>query len=292
MREVLRKNSIIRFITRDPHVHLMEMFGHCEFAPDDIEKEEYVGRVKSVINDGESYLMDTISPLKGFICICNAEDVVREVELSELSEEEIAHYNSRVEGYEAPNVYMNDASSIRLSSRRKRTMCKEVAKKAMRDLFPDAKIAEVKVDNESWYSKEHFRSTLDFFKKQVNTKENRAEIQELYDDISKMCEKARFKEYYTVTVGVERDASEQDRQLHDEFRKHLEKHFGESGVICFEESTTIVDNWQVAVDRNFEEVSILRDGTERTHFAYSLGPEYFDLDEALDYFRDKCLELS
>lgn len=248
MREVLKINSVIRFKTRDPQIHLMEMFGHCEFTPDDIEREEYVGRVKSVINGGESYLMDTISPLKGFICICNAEDVVREVELSELSEEEIAQCNRRVEGYEAPNVYMNDVSSIKLSSRRKRALCKEVAKRAMSELFPDAKVVDVKVDKTSWYSKEHFGSTLDFFKKQVEAKNKRAEIEELYEDISKMCEKARFKEYYTITVGVERDANEKDRQSHNELRKHLEKHFGEGGVKYFEESTTIVDNWQVAVD--------------------------------------------
>lgn len=288
----IRKNSVIRFITRDPQVHLMEMFGHCEFTPDDIKREKYVGRVKSVINDGESYLMDTISPMKGFICICNAEDVVREVELSELSTEEIAHYSKREEGYEAPNLFMNDVSSIKPSSRRKTAMCKEVARKAVSELFPDAKIAEVTVDKTSWYSKEYFRNALSFFLKQVKTKKKRAEIQGMYDDISKMCEKARFKEYYTVTVGVERAASEQDRQLHDELRKHLEKHFGEGGVVYLDNHTTVIDNWQVAVDGNFEEVSIMRDGTERTHFAYSLGPEYFDLEDALGDFRGKCLELS
>ncbi len=72
MNEILRKNDVIRFMTRDPQVHLIEMFGHCEFNPEEIGREEYVGRIKSVIGDGESFLMSTLSPMPGFLCIADA----------------------------------------------------------------------------------------------------------------------------------------------------------------------------------------------------------------------------
>ena len=64
-----KKNDIIRFMTNQPRVHALEMFGHCEFNPDEIEKEEYIGRIKSVVADGASYVVGCISPSKSAVCI-------------------------------------------------------------------------------------------------------------------------------------------------------------------------------------------------------------------------------
>ena len=75
-----KKNDIIRFMTNQPGVHALEMFGHCEFNPDEIEKEEYIGRIKSVVANGASYVVSTISPRSSSICIADAEEVLGQLQ--------------------------------------------------------------------------------------------------------------------------------------------------------------------------------------------------------------------
>ena len=55
---------------------------------------------------------------------------------------------------------------------------------------------------------------------------------------------------------------------------------------------SVTEYWEVAVDRNFGEVSIMRDRAERTAFLYSLGPEFYDLFEACMSFRRECQDFS
>ena len=95
--------DIIAFRTNQPQAHVMEMFGHQPFDPNDIEKKEYVGWIKTVISDME-YLVATISPLSNFVCLINSEDIVRRVEASELTKEQREGIH---EFYMAPNVYVN-----------------------------------------------------------------------------------------------------------------------------------------------------------------------------------------
>ena len=54
--------DIIAFRTNQPQAHVMEMFGHQPFDPNDIEKEEYVGWIKTVISDKE-YLIYGEAPI-------------------------------------------------------------------------------------------------------------------------------------------------------------------------------------------------------------------------------------
>ena len=81
----------------------------------------------------------------------------------------------------------------------------------------------------------------------------------------------RFKEYHSVTVGITRpDVGDVDGD----------------GLL-----SSVTEYWEVAVDRNFGEVSIMRDSTERTAFLYSLGLEFYDLFEACTWFRRECLNI-
>lgn len=66
------------------------------------------------------------------------------------------------------------------------------------------------------------------------------------DELESWFRKMRFKEYYAVYVGIR----------------------------C---SATTIKYWLVAIDLHFEEVSIMRDGTERNHFFLSLGAEHDNL---------------
>ena len=51
MKTALREDEVIRFMTRAPQVHMMEIIGVNDFDPEKIELEEYVGRIDSVIGE-------------------------------------------------------------------------------------------------------------------------------------------------------------------------------------------------------------------------------------------------
>lgn len=66
MKTALRGDEVIRFMTRAPQVHMMEIIGVNDFTPEEIEFEEYVGRIDSVIGEDEALLVKTLSPVDGF----------------------------------------------------------------------------------------------------------------------------------------------------------------------------------------------------------------------------------
>lgn len=115
MKTAFREDEVIRFMTREPQVHMMEIIGVNDFDPEEIELEEYVGRIDSVIGEDEALLVTTLSPVDGFRCIAAADDVIGKVDLSCLSEEEQEAYGSVDPYFTAPNVYWNDAAvSLRM----------------------------------------------------------------------------------------------------------------------------------------------------------------------------------
>lgn len=69
MKTAFREDEVIRFMTRAPKVHMMEIIGVNDFTPEEIELEEYVGRIDSVIGEDEALLATTLSPVDGFRCI-------------------------------------------------------------------------------------------------------------------------------------------------------------------------------------------------------------------------------
>lgn len=252
----MKKDDIIQFMTRDPKVHAMEILGIEEINSEEIEKEEYSGRVKAVIDDGKSFLVTTLSPAGGYICIADARDVIRKMNLEELSSEELSEYNDSKTRYESPNTCINNLVFSDEASVEDR--CKIVAERAIMALFPDTDIEAVMMDNVSFYTHEAFLARLGFFIGLISDEQRKREMTEIMDKLVKQVDNARFKEYYEVDVLVKED-----------------------------DTAFVV--WAVAIDKDFKEVCIMRNAKERSDFMYSLGPEYFDLVDACDMFRRKCI---
>ncbi len=252
-----KKNDIVKIITNQPGVHLMEMFGHCEFNPDEIEPSEYIARVKSVIADGKAYVVSVISDWGGHICILNPGEIIEQLEESDLTPEQREKYHERCH-LDAPNVYDNAPSWLddSLSIDEK---CEAVARKAMSELFPDAKIRSVESD-EGFFLENYIKDLDDCMERFGAGKSKRklAGLRKKRDQLKSWFRKMRFKEYYAVRVGVEQPASAEDF-------------------------------WLVAIDLHFEEVSIMRNGEERSHFFLSLGVEHDNLYHAKVDFAYECM---
>ena len=254
-----KKNDILIFMTNEPQAHVCEMFGYgTTLKKEEIEKEPYYGFVKSVISAKEGiYLMQTLKPREGCICVTETADIIRLVDKNELSEEERERKTRKC--MEAPNVYM-PANNADYSALTEQEHCVALVKEAMQRLFPEITIDEFKF-NSDWFSHSQFVSTLDYFDTYMERIKDAAikdKLVRMKDEILKHVPTARFKEYFTVNVGI----STAD---------------GTYYII-------------VAVSKEFDEVCVLRDINERSNFFRSLGPEFVDLSHAVDHYRDKVLE--
>lgn len=285
---VYKKNDIIKIITNQPRVHLMEMFGHCKFNPDEIEPKEYIARVKSVIADAKSYVVAVISDWGGHICILNPDDIIGQLQESELTEAQRKKYHERCL-LDAPNVYDNDPSWL-ATSMSVDEKCEAVARKAVSELFPGAIIRGVEKDRGFFLA--NYINDLDDCLETTKGKSKKklAKLKEKRDKLESWFRKARFKEYYAVTVGVEQPATEEDIEMERFSHDAICKYVGKTDL-PFEPPKTVVRNWLVAIDLHFEEVSIMRDESERTHFFLSLGVEHQNLYHAKVDFAIECVSM-
>ena len=256
-----KKNDILLFMTNEPQAHVCEMFGYgTTLKKEEIEKEPYYGFVKSVISAKDGiYLMQTLKPRKGFICVTETADIIRLVDKNELPEEEREH--EPCEYMEAPNVY-TPAHNADYSTLTEREHCIALAKEALQDLFPENSIDEFNFGfNYDWFSHSNFVSTLNYcdeYREHIKNAAINAKLCRMKDEILYHVPTARFKEYFTVNVGI----STAD---------------GTYYII-------------VAVSKEFDEVCVLLDINDRSNFFRSLGPEFVDLSHAVDHYRDKVLE--
>lgn len=70
-----KKGDYVAFMTKQPAVHINQMFGYSNLAGDNFKKTEHVGIIRDVIF-GSMYLIITIRPLEGFRCYVNEADIL------------------------------------------------------------------------------------------------------------------------------------------------------------------------------------------------------------------------
>ena len=266
-----RKGEYVEYMTCQSEMHVEEMFGYGQVPLEDIEEERHIGRIKSVIGDGEAYLIISLHPLEGFFCVENSNKILRRLPESEVTEEMINYQDSSE--YTAPNVYLNE-------DHRNGTIpegCKEIARKAMASLFPEEDI--VKVDfRKSFFRKEDIISNLEELMSSYVKDNSKSydKLQDMKKDIIEEIKKKRFKEYYQADVEIKltKDSDpELTAWLEEQGFHSIPGEFGTKSYL-------------VAIDTNFKEVSIMRDIYERTRFKRSLGPEFDHVTNMGKRFRD------
>lgn len=270
-----RKGDYVEYMTRQPEVHVEEMFGYGQVPPEEINEERHIGRIKSVIGAGEAYLIISLQPIEGFFCVENSDKILRRLSDSEVTEDMINYQDSAA--YMAPNVYLNEESMNGSIPEE----CKKIARKAMASLFPEEDIVNVKISN-SFFRKEDIISNLEKLMTSYVKDGSMSydKLQDMKNDIIKEIRQKRFKEYYQVDVDIK--LTEDDDPMLTAWLEEQGFHSipGEYGIRTY----------LVAIDTNLKEVSIMRDIVERTSFFLSLGPEYDQVKKMEDRFREAVFE--
>ena len=236
MNPKLKKGQFVAFLTNQPAAHLNEMFGYNDLGPDDFEKAEEIGVIKTVIDDC-TYLVNT----GGFICVVDTKDILRVVPIEDVPQEELEV--EEPDYYQAPNVYFCQGVPSGNTSSEK---CENAAREAMKQLFPEDDIKSVEFITDE-FKKSDLRELVNGFLAMVTTEELKEEAKKATAEFEEVLQAKKFKEYYTSRINV--------------YEKEDEE---KNTVRCY----------YAAVDLKFEEVVIMRDGVERSRFCTSLGPGY------------------
>jgi hypothetical protein len=178
-----------------------------------------------------------------------------------MSDEELTAEMREVEGhieFLAPNVYENCAV---LNGTNTEEKCIELSRSAMKSLFPEYKTTGFEMISSELTKKDLLECVDILIKMNRNKKEPFAtKLNKKRDYVSEMLQHLRFKEYYTIRVGVED-----------------------------EEDSNATNYFYLFVDTRFEEVVITRDMYERSRFFRSVGPEYNSVGNYISDFRLEAL---
>lgn len=269
------KGDYVEYMTRQPEVHLQEMFGNERVSLDEIEETKHVGRIKSVIGNGEAYLIISLQPLCGFYCVEDCDKIIRRMGDDELNEE-ICSYQDSPE-HNAPNVYANKETTDGSVKDR----CEHIARKAMASLFPTDNVVEVDFGRSLFLKEDILCNLADMmaFYGEGNSK-LQDELQKMKNEIDEHIRKKRFKEYYQVNVSVKAIKDEDPVLTAWLEERGFHTVSGEFGT----------KNYLVAIATDFEEASIMRDIKERSRFFRSLGPEFDEVTNMEARFREAVFE--
>ena len=253
-KNIYKKGDYVAFLSNKPIAHVNRMFGYNDLTIDDFEKTEHIGFIKSVIGNGEAFLLFTVRPVEGFRCTARKEDILRAVDINELTEQEKNYRECKV--FTPPTVYIN-AEVLEGSLKEK---CEYLVRKAMAANFPEVTIESVSMMNSEYLKEDLLRKVDAFLQRFCNIAR-----QDLIDKMTakrehfaNMLKDLYFKEFYQVMLCWYED----------------------------EEHTSICCD-QAVVDTNFEEVYILLN-YDKTRFYNSLGPDY---DLVLEYMKAFIHEL-
>lgn len=251
--EKYKKGDYIAVMTNQPDIHFIEMFGHG-LSTDNVEPSEYVAKIRNVIDD-DNYLIFIVHPTT-YRCVVSGSEIIRKMSDDELSEE-IRKMEDCIE-FLAPNVYDNHDE---IKGNTIEEKCIVLSRKAMKSLFPDYKTTEYELVSSELIKADLLECVNILIKMNRNKKESFVtKLNKKRDYFNEMLQHLRFKEYYTIRVGVKD-----------------------------EKDSNATNYLYLFVDTRFEEVVITRDIQERTRFFRSVGPEYDSIGNYISDFRLEVL---
>jgi len=213
--EKIKKGDYLVIRTNEPIIGFIERFGYG-LEVDDVEPEDFVARVLEVI-DKENYLVYIASV--GYRCVIGSSEIVSFAAEDQLTEDDKREYKPLFSFLTEPKYVYTSEREVPGNSIAEKCDC--LARKAMAELFPESKIVSSSFD-ESDFIKIDLLSKVDSLMKEefYEDKEFFESLKKKRDYFAEMLQHLRFKEYYTITIGV------QD----EENGKLTLRHVGQRGV--------------------------------------------------------------
>lgn len=81
-----KEGDLVKIRTNKCNVHLMEMFGHSQFNPDEISDSEYIAIITAVIENGAHYSVTIFTPYGKCYHVIDEEEVLGPSSVDDLPE--------------------------------------------------------------------------------------------------------------------------------------------------------------------------------------------------------------
>ena len=85
-KKTYKEGDLVKICTNKRNVHLMEMFGHCEFNPDEITANEYTALITAVIGKGRCYSVTIFTGHGECYYVIDNEEIIGPASIDELPE--------------------------------------------------------------------------------------------------------------------------------------------------------------------------------------------------------------
>lgn len=86
-KKTYKEGDLVKICTNKCNVHLMEMFGHCEFNPDEITADEYIALITAVIGNEQCYSVTIFTGYGECYHVIDNEEIIGPASIDELPED-------------------------------------------------------------------------------------------------------------------------------------------------------------------------------------------------------------
>ena len=190
----LKAGDYVKVLSNQPAYHLCSCYGGMDIRREDIEPQEFVAIINTVIDEQSCYVT-TVRP-SGHNFIAGTDELVCRINPGKLSSEE--REIRPPEYMQAVNQYVNTHAI----EGNRRDKCEEIARKAVESLFPDADIRSVQMQKRSWFRTKDIIATADdlfrnYGEPEGISQEKQARLEDMLKSFIKGAGSCRYKQYYT-----------------------------------------------------------------------------------------------
>ena len=259
-----KEGDIVKIRTNKCNIHLMEMFGHCQFNPDEISYSEYIALITAVIENGAYYSVTIFAPHGECYHVIKEEEILEPSSIDDLPKEkrEMSSWRSPIKRISYNALGQNLLRGLPLDTKRI-----SLAIAAVNHLHSEGKIRVVEMPPSQSFLRAAINKNLDVALAQSNLSGKRQkELEERKKRLARWANTLHFEEHYEYHIGVDKS----DREAYEE----------PNGMVYY----------IVAVNEDATKAFVMGTRDEQNDFFNYMGPDFKNLYIEANIFRNDCIK--
>ena len=263
-KKTYKKGDLVKICTNKCNIHLMEMFGHCEFNPDEITADEYTALITAVIGNGQCYSVTLFTGYGECYHVIDNEEIIGPASIDELPEDkrDKAIWKNPIDEIKFESELYSD-NGLKPNTRRI-----SLAVAAVSNLHPEGTIRVVEMSPSQSFLREAIYKDMDNTLAKSNnlSDERRVELEKSKKNLLKWFDTLRFEEHYEYHIGVD-----------------------ELNCKAYEKPATI-SYYIVAVNSAGTKAFVMKDRNDQSLFFDYLGPDFKNIFLEASHFKSECIK--
>ena len=263
-KKTYKEGDLVKICTNKCNVHLMEMFGHCEFNPDEITADEYIALITAVIGNEQCYSVTIFTGYGECYHIIDDEEIIGPASIDELPEDK----RDKAIWKNPINEIMFESELYSDNGLKPNTRRISLAVAAVSNLHPEGTIRVVEMSPSQSFLREAIYKDMDNTLAKCNnlSDERRVELKKSQKNLLKWFDTLRFEEHYEYHIGLD-----------------------ELNCKVYKEPATI-SYYIVAVNSAGTKAFVMKDRSDQSLFFDYLGPDFKNIFFEAEHFKSECIK--